>query len=449
MRKASAGIMLTLLLLGMLSFLFESGTQQVKAEPKTITVPDDLLTIQQAVNTANQGDTIFVKAGTYFENVLVNKNLSIIGENRTTTIVNGSNTGTVFYVNTASVTIKGFTVTHGSDTGIFLYRSNNSIITENNVAQNAGGIIVLHSSNCTVNKNVVENNPQRGIIFTNSQDFTASDNYVYGNKYGINANVSMNGLIAHNKVYESEFDGIGLQDGSINITVVGNYVKSGVLGAMGIWVESVNGSLIYRNNFISNYLQVGLVPPSTNSWDDGLEGNYWSNYTSVDGNQDGVGDTAHIIDGNNRDNYPLLGTSSDFSTSLGFNVNVISNSTIEDFQFFEFNNTIRMSLSNTSSAQLFGFVRMSISKGVISPFPLPSASYNVTIDDGTTPILYFNGTIFDTYTNRWIYFAYPSSTHEVVIQGSPPIDIRAPTITIISPRNSAYSKKHHPINLHC
>jgi len=411
--------------------------------PGTIIVPDHYSTIQQAVNAAIQGDTIFVRAGTYVENVLVNKNLSIIGENRTTTIVDGNNAGTVFYVNRSSVTIKGFTVTNSKldHTGFFLYRSNNSVITENNVVQNQGGIIVLRSTNCTVNENLVENNPQRGIIFTNSQDFTASDNYIYGNKYGINANVSMNGLIAHNNVYESDFDGIGLQDGSKNITVVGNYVKSSVLGALGIWVESVNGSLIHHNNFVktAGSSQVGLVPPSTNIWDNGLEGNYWSDYAGADGNQDGIGDTPYVIDGNNRDNYPLLGTSSDFSTSLGFNVNVISNSTVDDFQFFESNNTIRMPVSNASSTQLFGFVRMSISKGVISP------PYNVTIDDGTTPILHFNGTIFDTYTNRWIYFAYPSSTHEVVIQGSEPIDIRAPTVTIISPRDRAYPKNVIPL----
>lgn len=431
--------MLTLLLLGMLSFLSEFSTQQVKAEPRTIAVyPNSSPTIQEAINAANQGDTISVRAGTYFENVIVNKSLSIIGENRTTTIVNGSNTGTVFYVNAASVTIKEFTVTHGNDTGIFLYRSNNSVIMDNNVAENVGGIVILHSTNCTVNKNVVENNPDRGIIFTNSRDFTASDNYINRNEYGINVNVSMNGLITRNRVYESEFDGIGLQDGSENITVVGNYVMDNSL--LGIWAEAVYGNLIYHNNFINNTIQAGLAN-SANRWDDGLEGNYWSDYTGADANHDGIGDTQHAIYGGHPDNdtKPLMGISSDFSTSLGFDINVVSNSTIDDFQFFESNNTIRISASNSSTVQSFGFVRMSISKGVISP------PYSVTIDDGTTPTLYFNGSIFDTYTNRWIYFAYQNSTHKIVIQGSPPIDIRGPSITIVSPGNRAYSENVIPL----
>lgn len=53
-----------------------------------------------------------------------------------------------------------------------------------------------------------------------------------------------------------------------------------------------------------------------NSWDDGYPsgGNYWSDYTGVDGNSgsnqdlsgsDGVGDTPYTIDNNNRDRYPL------------------------------------------------------------------------------------------------------------------------------------------------
>jgi len=290
----------------------------------------DFPTIQQAVNAASSGDTICVRAGTYLEHVTVNKNLSIIEENRTTTIVDGSNTGTVFYVNTASVTIKEFKVTNGNPTGISLYRSNNSLIMENNVTHNVGGIVVLYSNNCTVNWNVVEDNPERGIIFTNSRDFTASNNYVYGNKYAIHANVSMNGLIEQNKAYENDYNGIGLQDGSRNVIVVGNFVKSSVLGAMGIWVDAASNNLIYHNNFVNNTFQAQLVN-SMNSWDNDIEGNYWSNYTGVDNNNDGIGDSPHMLDGSNRDNYPLMGTFYDFNTSLGYNVKVVSNSSIEVF----------------------------------------------------------------------------------------------------------------------
>jgi hypothetical protein len=49
-----------------------------------------------------------------------------------------------------------------------------------------------------------------------------------------------------------------------------------------------------------------LFPSSTNLWDNGVEGNYWSDYNGTDSNQDGIGDTPYIIDANNVDHYPLM-----------------------------------------------------------------------------------------------------------------------------------------------
>jgi len=48
------------------------------------------------------------------------------------------------------------------------------------------------------------------------------------------------------------------------------------------------------------------LTPAINIWDNGSEGNYWSNYNGTDSNGDGVGDTPYVIDENNQDNYPLM-----------------------------------------------------------------------------------------------------------------------------------------------
>ena len=70
-RKTVSGIMFTLLLTSMLTLAF--NIQPVKGEPTTIIVPDEYSSIQEAINNANEEDTIFVRAGIYYEHVVVNK----------------------------------------------------------------------------------------------------------------------------------------------------------------------------------------------------------------------------------------------------------------------------------------------------------------------------------------------------------------------------------------
>jgi hypothetical protein len=48
---------------------------------------------------------------------------------------------------------------------------------------------------------------------------------------------------------------------------------------------------------------------SIDVWDDGEEGNYWDNYTGLDSDENGVGDTPYIIDENNPEKYPLVESS--------------------------------------------------------------------------------------------------------------------------------------------
>jgi hypothetical protein len=73
---------ITLLLI--LIFLIASNIAAplpVKAEPKTITVPDDYPTIQEAIGNASAGDTVYVKKGTYYaphyQVIVIDKSLSL------------------------------------------------------------------------------------------------------------------------------------------------------------------------------------------------------------------------------------------------------------------------------------------------------------------------------------------------------------------------------------
>ncbi len=77
-------------------FLVLAGAQlgfrvAVEAAANTIYVPDDYPTIQQAINAALDGDSIFVHNGTYSENIVVNKTVTLIGENEENTIITAAN----------------------------------------------------------------------------------------------------------------------------------------------------------------------------------------------------------------------------------------------------------------------------------------------------------------------------------------------------------------------
>jgi parallel beta-helix repeat protein len=100
--------------------------QVVGTTPTTITVPDDYPTIQEAINHANAGDTVFVRNGTYYEHVCVNKTVSISGQDRNTTVIDGNQTGTVVAVTADNVNVSGFTVQNG-EVGLDLGGDGNTV----------------------------------------------------------------------------------------------------------------------------------------------------------------------------------------------------------------------------------------------------------------------------------------------------------------------------------
>jgi parallel beta-helix repeat protein len=114
---------------------------------------------------------------------------------------------------------------------------------------------------------------------------------------------SADNIITNNNIEENSYEGIGLYHSVDNIITNNNITNNQI----GIGLYSSSNNLIFHNNFINNTYQV-YTETSTSIWDSGYPsgGNYWSEYSGVDSNGDGIGDTPYTIDENNQDHYPLM-----------------------------------------------------------------------------------------------------------------------------------------------
>jgi len=373
---------------------------------KTIIVPDDYPAIQEAINNAGAGDVIYVKAGIYEENIVINESISLIGESRETTIIDGNGSGWVVKIECSYVTFGNFTVRNAHE-GIWIYEASRQDKIKDNVVRDCHQGIEIRSFGLGTQNHLLQNN------------------IIINNTCGIDLWGCRNVTILQNTIINSGEIGIDLicspyqppeRRGSYDNLICCNDI---IGNKVGIYLLGENNKF-YHNNFLNNSenVQVYYVPYYENEWDDGYPsgGNYWSDYAGVDSfsgpyqnaaGSDGIGDTSYIIDENNLDRYPLMGSFNSFNTSVGYSVDVISNSTVEDFTYFDSNSTIVMHVSNMTVDQVFGFCRITI------PHELMPPPYTVKVND---TVMNFQ-TIYENYTEgiSTIYFTYEHSKLEITI----------------------------------
>ncbi len=323
----------------------------------------------------------------------------------------------------SNIVICGNTITSNNRGGIYLSEATNNSISGNNMTLNMNYDVKLYYSS---NNEVYGNNPRRMLleyssnnnsiyennIFVSGQEgiglgWAADNNKVYGNHikgglYGIHAFYASSQRIWGNNITDTIY-GLHFSDSSNNI-ISRNTVKNTTTA---IFLDSSSENTIFNNNFIDFEKDAYVFDSHLNLWDIGYPsgGNYWSNYTGFDSDRDGIGDSPHLLDAENNDNYPLVGFSSSFNTSVGKQVTIISNSTIENFQYADSNSTIKMYVSNMTANQTFGFCRICIPTALMS-------EYRILVNG--TEVSYDLLTVSNS-THSYLYFTYNHSTKEVVI----------------------------------
>jgi len=194
----------------------------------------------------------------------------------------------------------------GGSRGIDLAGRSNVTVTNMEIRGFESGVYLSAASGNVVSQNDLRNNYCGIWIAASSNDNIISGNTIASNEmYAIWLKDS-----SSNKISENEMTGHGnytiYMGSSNNTTVATNHIAG---NALGIFLYGSSNNILYGNTFVDNGKHVSSLD-STNVWDNGAEGNYWSGYeekypnaTELDGS--GIWDTPYVIDENNQDNYPL------------------------------------------------------------------------------------------------------------------------------------------------
>jgi len=265
MRFAFTILLVGILFLSFVTVFHPIETCSAAGEALHVGIGQTYSNIQDAINAANESDTVYVHSGIYSENLTIEKSINIIstGGSSAATINNSNTDLNTIEIKANGINISGFTI---KQTG-----SSYSCIILNSV------------SDCTIKNNIIKDaDGANGIYLINSGSNTIQDNTI-----------------------ENNYIGIYLESNSNANTIKSNDIQNNVMYGMFVTVSSIDNT-IYLNDFSDNY-DSNARDHGSNNWDYVSQGNYWDDYNDYDNNSDGIGDRPYIIEGDsgNQDNYPL------------------------------------------------------------------------------------------------------------------------------------------------
>jgi len=456
----------------------EISAQQIP-QIRNLNRNEDYETVQQAINAASAGDVIYVGNGLYNENVVVNKTLSLIGENRFNTIIDGGGSGNVLLITADNVTVTGFTLQNSGSAltvgGVYIDHSVHNKIIGNVMKDNKYGIYLSYSGGNSIVNNTVFNNSY-GIDLVSSADNIISSNNFMRNNRGIWLSISVNNVFSGNNISSSHFEGVLLSASTNNVFSTNRVINNTngfhtisstyndifdndvsmneqafflsasssntfsrnnvsfnnygvVLGAScdnlfssnrmidngnSFRVVTSSNNIIFHNNFINTIADAAQRPyiiESANSWDNGVEGNYWSRFNETDEDEDGIIDMPYMIDERNMDNCSLKAPYTWFhivADTISYTVDVLCNSTISEFKYLSHEDNRTDSLSFEVSGSTGNvFLRICLPHSLIAPPYTVIANHVTSLH---SRIVHSNG------THSWLYFTcYCSEYRPTVI----------------------------------
>ena len=270
--------------------------------------------IQEAVNDANASDTLRVSSGIYYECVQIEKPLTLIGEQKETTIIDGLGYDSAVDVSaTTEVLLRGFTVKN-SLIGIWVRNSDYMTISDTIVIDCTSiGISEKQCNHTTISDTIVIDCTSIGISEEQCNHTTISDSIITNAGVGIQLAARTSNTTIFKNSISNNGQGISMLGCSWNHIYENNVAGNTYYGIRIHKLSSspASNNILYQNVFVDNGQQAS--DDGDNIWYNSTlqEGNYWSDYMGIDANQDGIGDTPYNISGKtppnqNKDMFPLV-----------------------------------------------------------------------------------------------------------------------------------------------
>ncbi len=308
-------------------FLLVLGATATQASAAVLTVgtsgEGNYTSIQEAVNNAQNGDTIVVSPGIYIENVNVNKEIAIISKtdlsgNKTnrTYVIGIVPTNDVFSIRSNNVKIAGFHIVGGpsgmdtyqevglylegvqncslnnntlilNDVGIGLNNSQGNFLDNNQICLGSIGIVLSRSNENKLSNNLVETNDE-GILLENSTNNTLMNNTAESNEIGILLDTSRTNMLGYNSISRNT-NGVILENMADSNTLTNNSLY---MNGLGMYLKGSTSNMIYFNKLF-NFMNA--VDEGINSWNSSSAGNKWKDYNGTDADGNGIGDTPYVV----------------------------------------------------------------------------------------------------------------------------------------------------------
>jgi parallel beta-helix repeat protein len=358
------------------------------------------LTIQSAISAPEtlNGHVVLVKSGIYHESIIINKSLSLVGQDRDTTIIETEPEANTTTIVTNNATLRSFTIRSSRNVapsnGIRLINASYNKIENTLVTGKFVAVKVDRGSRFNLIQNNVLRDNQYGVFIKRR----ASEDAVFGN------------IVFNNTIVHNFWNGIELAWCERNI-IEANTIKDN--GGFGIEIPDYTPSynnVIFHNNFLNNSWNNIPVHHASdlntfmNKWDVGGEGNFWDDYGGGDADKDGIGDVAYLIRSDEGmevgDHYPLMGSFFSFGVSDN-RVSIISNSIVTHLDF-------RLRLSKGELALgIYGdnpnaFLRMRIPRTLLDdPYEFSFTGDTTTLDFRELPC--------SNATFKCLYVSYTSN----------------------------------------